>query len=140
MDYIEVKFYNNVSLNEIIIAWLGENQFDMFEENDDGLNAYIPSELFNENQLKEIIGLIPDSEKNIRFETSFIKDQNWNTKWESNFESEISVSLQSLTNMTVIITNNWSRSPMITINPSLNMSAIVSRSLMVRVTNVPIGV
>jgi len=86
MDYTEVRFYNDASMNEIIIAWLGENDFDMFEERQDGLNAYIISKNFDESNLKEIISNIPDSGKNIRYETSFIKDQNWNTKWESNFE------------------------------------------------------
>ena len=32
MDYTEVRFYNDISLNEAIIAWLGENDFDMFED------------------------------------------------------------------------------------------------------------
>ena len=32
MDYMEVKFFNDVSLNEAIIAWHGENDYDMFEE------------------------------------------------------------------------------------------------------------
>ncbi len=89
MDYTEVRFYNDVSLNEIIIAWLGENDFDMFEERPDGLNAYIVSENFNETDLQEIISNIPGSGKNIRYETSFIRDQNWNRKWESNFEPVI---------------------------------------------------
>jgi ribosomal protein L11 methyltransferase len=86
MDYTEVRFYNDVSMNEIIIAWLGENDFDMFEERADGVNAYIVSKNFNENNLIEIISNIPGSGKNIRYETTFIEDQNWNKKWESNFE------------------------------------------------------
>jgi ribosomal protein L11 methyltransferase len=86
MDYTEVRFYNDVSLNEAIIAWLGENDFDMFEERNDGVNAYIDSKLFKAENLKSILASIPGSEQNIRFETSFIKDQNWNVKWESNFE------------------------------------------------------
>ena len=86
MDYIEVRFYNDVSLNEAIIAWLGDNDYDMFEERSDGVNAYIEAKLFKENELKEVLLSIPGSTENIRYETSFIKDQNWNKKWESNFE------------------------------------------------------
>jgi ribosomal protein L11 methyltransferase len=86
MDYTEVRFYNDASLNEILIAWLGENDFDMFEERPDGINAYIISKNFSEKNLSEIILNIPDSAKNIRYETALIKDQNWNTRWESNFE------------------------------------------------------
>lgn len=72
-------------MNEILIAWLGTSGFDMFEELEDGIKAYVPSEVFNEKEMLSIISAIPDSE-NIRFEKSFIKDQNWNSQWESNFE------------------------------------------------------
>ena len=87
MDYTEVRFYNDASLNEAIIAWLGDNDFDMFEERTDGVNAYIEAKLFKEDDLIKILQSIPGSGENIRYETSFIKDQNWNKKWESNFES-----------------------------------------------------
>ena len=86
MDYTEVRFYNDASLNEAIIAWLGDNDFDMFEERTDGVNAYIEAKLFIEDNLKKVLLSIPGSGENIRYETSFIKDQNWNKKWESNFE------------------------------------------------------
>ena len=79
MDYTEVRFYNDVSLNEAIIAWLGENDFDMFEERSDGVNAYIQAKLFREENLKNVLTSIPDSDENIRYETSFIKDQNWDS-------------------------------------------------------------
>jgi ribosomal protein L11 methyltransferase len=86
MDFIEVRLFNNVEYNDVIIAWLGENEYDMFEEREDGVNAYIAANLFNEENLKNAINLIPDASKNIRYFTSLIKDQNWNKKWESNFE------------------------------------------------------
>ena len=86
MDYTEVRFYNNADLNEAIIAWLAEYDFDMFEERLDGVNAYIEAKRFKEEDLSAILALIPGSEENIRYETTFIKDQNWNKKWESNFE------------------------------------------------------
>ena len=86
MDYTEVRFYNDAALNEVIIAWLGESDYDMFEERPDGLNAYIEADKFNELSLNELLLSIPDSKENIRYETSFIKDQNWNKKWESNFD------------------------------------------------------
>lgn len=86
MDFIEVRLFNNVQYNDVIIAWLGENDYDMFDEREDGVNAYIAANLFNEENLKNAISLIPDASKNIRYFTSLIKDQNWNKKWESNFE------------------------------------------------------
>jgi ribosomal protein L11 methyltransferase len=85
MDYTEVRFYNDPALNEPIIAWLGESDFDMFEERSDGVNAYIQASHFNEHDLIEALSAIPGA-KNIRYDVSLIKDQNWNSKWESNFE------------------------------------------------------
>lgn len=86
MDYIEVRFQNEMHYNDIIVAWLGENNYEMFEEKEDGVCAYIPANLYNEEELKTALQAIPESEKNIRFTSSLIKDQNWNTKWETNFE------------------------------------------------------
>jgi ribosomal protein L11 methyltransferase len=86
MDYTEVRFFNDSYFNDIIVAWLGENDYDMFEERADGLNAYIVSDKFDQTKLSEVISGIPDGNKNIRYETSLIKDQNWNTQWEKNFD------------------------------------------------------
>jgi ribosomal protein L11 methyltransferase len=86
MDYMEVRFFNDATYNDAIIAWLAENDYDMFEEREDGVNAYIQSKLFNEKNLEAALHSIPDSKKNISFKTSLIKNENWNKKWESNFE------------------------------------------------------
>lgn len=85
MNYIEVSFKNSPELNEVILAFLGETDFEMFEEKEDGLNAYIQESQFNEIHLKEIIEQIPGNE-NIEFNFSLIKGRNWNKEWESNFD------------------------------------------------------
>ena len=84
MDYTKIRFYNDASLNEVLVAWLGENDFDMFEERIDGLNAYIESSRFSEDKLKEALAFMPDAD-NISYETSLIRGSNWNKEWESNF-------------------------------------------------------
>ncbi len=85
MDYFEIRFYCNPAMNEILIAWLGNSGFDMFEEIEDGLKAYIPTQEFNEENLLLALSNIQGSE-NIKFDKTFIKEQNWNSQWESNFE------------------------------------------------------
>lgn len=85
MEYTEIRFYCMPAMNEILIAWLGTSDFDMFEEIEDGLKAYIPAAKFDEEKMLETISLIPEME-NIRYEQTLIKDQNWNSQWESNFE------------------------------------------------------
>jgi ribosomal protein L11 methyltransferase len=85
MDYMRVSFFNDPSMNEAIIAWIAESDFTMFEEVPDGVQAYSPAEEFDEKRFKEFMAGIP-ALKNIRYDISLIKDQNWNKEWESNFE------------------------------------------------------
>ena len=85
MDYLEIRFYNDPAMNEVLIAWLGETDFQMFQEQEDGVSAFIPAADYQEDKISELIRSIPGNE-NIRMEKSFIKDKNWNKEWESNFE------------------------------------------------------
>lgn len=85
MDYTEIRFFNQPEYNEIIIALLADTDFDMFQEREDGVNGYIAADRFNEDELKKILAA-NEILANITFETSFIKDQNWNHEWEKNFD------------------------------------------------------
>ncbi|MBK6445496.1 MAG: 50S ribosomal protein L11 methyltransferase [Bacteroidetes bacterium] len=85
MDYLEVRFYNDPELNEVLIAFLGESDFQMFQEQTDGVSAFIPANEYEEEKVTDLIRNLPGGE-NIRFEKSFIKDKNWNKEWESSFE------------------------------------------------------
>jgi len=52
-DYIKVEFEHlNIEQKEILIALLTEMNYDGFEENDDVLKAFIPSNIYDENKLK----------------------------------------------------------------------------------------
>lgn len=72
---------------EILIAELAEVGFESFTESDDGVQAYIQENDWNEETFQEI-ELInnPPSEVLISFAKSFIPVQNWNASWESSFE------------------------------------------------------
>ncbi len=85
MNYIEINFTNSPELNDVILAFLSDTDFEMFEEKENGLSAYIPENKFDEIDLNELITQIPGNE-NIRFDVSLIKGRNWNKEWESNFE------------------------------------------------------
>lgn len=85
MNYIEINFTNQTELNDVILAFLSDTDFEMFEEKENGLSAYIPEDKFDEIDLKALISQIPNSE-NIHFEISLIKGRNWNKEWESNFD------------------------------------------------------
>ena len=66
-------------LKDLLIAQLSALGFDAFEETETGLNAFSPSENFEEKAIKE---LLIDQQ----YTQSIIAKQNWNQLWESNFE------------------------------------------------------
>jgi len=72
---------------EILMAHLAEIGFEMFEENEDGLKAYVPAQEFTTDMEAN---LIPEYlQADIQFSKKFIKHENWNAVWESNFEPEL---------------------------------------------------
>jgi ribosomal protein L11 methyltransferase len=70
---------------DILLAELGEINFDIFEDSDTGLMAYCQTDLFDFLQFSEIINkyelLGP-----ISFKINEIEKQNWNAVWESNYD------------------------------------------------------
>ena len=88
MNYIEINISlednSNQDIKDSIIALLSEHPFDSFAENENGISAYIPVDLYDENQiletLKETKLMFPFS-----WEINKIEDQNWNKTWEENY-------------------------------------------------------
>ena len=70
---------------EILIAQLSQLGFDSFQENNDGISAYIDSSVLSNVKVQDI-QILNSTEFNISFESNNVKKQNWNIKWESNFE------------------------------------------------------
>ena len=66
---------------EIIIALLSDIGFEGFQEENNLLKALIPIHQFDESLFNSII------EKDLlKYSKSIIKEQNWNEKWETDFE------------------------------------------------------
>ena len=70
---------------EILIAQLSQLGFDSFQENNDGIWAYIDSTILSFVHVEDI-QILNSIEFDISFEFYNVKKQNWNIKWESNFE------------------------------------------------------
>jgi len=70
---------------EILIAQLSQLGFDSFQENNDGISAYIDSSVLSTVKVQGI-QILNSTEFNISFESNNVKKQNWNIKWESNFD------------------------------------------------------
>ena len=70
---------------EILIAQLSQLGFDSFQENNDGISAYIDSTILSSVHVEDV-QILNSIEFDISFEFYNVKKQNWNIKWESNFE------------------------------------------------------
>lgn len=84
MEYTKVSFSikpNTQAAQEILTAQLAQFAFDSFEETPDGLNAYIPTSEYSEQEVKSI-QILHGDEFTISFEAEAIPDQNWNETWE----------------------------------------------------------
>ena len=94
MRYIEVYFnikaldsaeINSEMVREILVAELGALNFESFVNKDDGLQAYIQENAFDEQAVKDLYILLnPNFE--FKIEVNSIEQQNWNAEWEKNFE------------------------------------------------------
>jgi len=71
--------------SEILIAELGEKEFESFIETDKGFSAYIQKEFYTENILEDIY-LMTSPEFKISYSIEEIEPINWNEEWEKNFE------------------------------------------------------
>ena len=88
MNYYEISFTvedEEGYRRDLLINALAEIGFDTFEENEEGFNAYIPADTFNEEMLTATLNpffeQFPFSHKD-----NLIEQKNWNEVWESNFE------------------------------------------------------
>ena len=68
----------------IMTALLGEIGFDTFEENADGLVAYIPTDRFDAAAVDSLFPL-SQPEVTITWKHHGIEPRNWNAEWESSF-------------------------------------------------------
>ena len=84
MDYIEfeIEFDQLEPWRDILVSLLAEKGFDSFVETKSGLQSYIPKSNYNEEDFEEIRTF----EHVVSVDVKVIEDQNWNAKWEENFE------------------------------------------------------
>lgn len=88
MDYYKIQFKNlkDRFLPEILIAQLAEIGFESFEEEEDKLIAYIQSPDFSLETLLSVESFRTLDESG-DLSKEFIKAQNWNAVWESNYDA-----------------------------------------------------
>lgn len=86
MKYTQVKISISplITGRELIYHVLSDEPYDYFEDEENGLSAYIPSELFSEENLKQALEKLKE-EFTFSFQIIEYPDENWNAEWESNF-------------------------------------------------------
>lgn len=87
-DYYKVDFHLSPfseDASDLLASDLAEIGFESFEQNDKTLVAYIKSELYDKEALRQTIDnfIIPDIA--ITFQESFIEGKDWNEEWEKNY-------------------------------------------------------
>lgn len=90
MNYIEVSFKIKPlqPASEILLAELSLLPFESFIEEEDGLKAFIQISDYHSHLLDDI-NVLNNQEFNISYEVNEIEDQNWNAKWESEYDPVI---------------------------------------------------
>ena len=85
MKYIQVKFTaepDSLDVRDIIAALAGEEGFESFTDEPDGLVGYCQENLFNEETLGHTLQNLPVPNVKVTFTASHIEDKNWNEEWE----------------------------------------------------------
>ncbi len=89
MEYLEFVFVFKPLDNqgrEMIAAVLSQMGFDSFSDTKEGINAYIPSEQFDLNEMNELLNPLKSTFESLQFTQNTIPAQNWNAAWEKNFD------------------------------------------------------
>ncbi len=99
MDKIYIEYQFKISpkepTTEILIAELGNLDFESFVENDEGLIAYIQKEVWHKNILDDIF-ILQNNDFKIEYSHKEIEQTNWNAEWEKNFDPIIVDDLVSI--------------------------------------------
>ena len=87
MEYTEVDIKVNpvAPFSDILVARLNEIEFESYTEDETGLKAYVQTHLLDESAVKEIIAEVAELCE-LTFSINKVKQENWNKKWENNFE------------------------------------------------------
>tara|TARA_B110000459_G_C16576821_1_gene479196 strand:+ start:795 stop:1628 length:834 start_codon:yes stop_codon:yes gene_type:complete len=87
MEYTELDIRINpvAPFADILVARLNEIEFESYNEDEAGVKAYVQTPLLDENAVTAIINEVAELCE-LSYTITKIKQENWNKKWENNFE------------------------------------------------------
>ncbi len=83
MNYLELSIdipRSNPDLSDILVAFLAEQNFDSFSEENGKLLAYVEEEKYSKSDVDEIL-----AQFGVSAVEKIIPQENWNRQWEENF-------------------------------------------------------
>ena len=87
-DYTKVKFAvtpNEEMATDVLAALLAEIGFESFVPEDEGMSAYVPQALYNEESIANVVAVFPIEGFEIKYDCQFIEGEDWNAQWEKNY-------------------------------------------------------
>ena len=96
MNYYEVTFTYDTAIeasavSDILAAELGEIGFESFTENEQGLQAYVPENLFSKTALEEKLSEFPLENVTFHYTSQLVESKDWNEEWEKNYFKPIRI-------------------------------------------------
>lgn len=86
-DYLKVSFKItpfSQDAADLLAAFLADIGFDSFEEASDSLDAFITSQLFSQEALRDTLADFP-IDVEISWQSELIRHKDWNEEWEKNY-------------------------------------------------------
>lgn len=88
MSYAVYDFFTTDEIERSwLISILSDYHFEGFEETDESLKAFAPSDKIRHLRVKDI--LVNEEMGHIRFSVGELENKNWNEEWEKNFQPVI---------------------------------------------------
>ncbi len=102
MDHTKVSFSITTSApllqvaRDLLSSLLADVGFLSFEDTREGIDGYVPRELFSKEAIERVIDAFPIDGVSISYESETIPDRDWNQEWEAQGFSPIDIDGQIL--------------------------------------------
>lgn len=84
MDFIEISISCQQDFQEILMAEISQLGYDAIIETEEGFNAYVTHDLFDQQALDTLIARYDIAE--ITYKKKTVAKENWNSEWEQNYD------------------------------------------------------